>query len=401
MFEDAKVSWFLASRAIRRGNKGTSIMTVVILAVVFVNMLFIPSILTGFLQEFNQQNIDYSGQMVIHPRVNDRYIENATVVSQKIGGIPGVIGVTQRLTAPVIITHQDRVVSLGVIGIDPLNERTVTKLGNGIIRGDFLDESDTNSIVIGVQLAGNKNVNEEDELFYSLRGVDVGDSLALTFNNGVTKNYRIKGILFTNSQTIDYNAYVNLRELAAVTGTNDEASTINIRIAPSIPVNDFKLTLMKYGIQQRIRTWYEDAALVQQQIGGTFAILGSVSTVAGLFISVIIMFVVVYINTINKRKQIGIIKAIGIDKKIIANSFVFQVIIFAASGILLGLVLDLTMVFLMTVYPISTPNGNIIPFLDAGGIAQAAASLFIASIIAGYIPAWNTAKLEILDAMKG
>jgi ABC-type antimicrobial peptide transport system permease subunit len=27
--------------------------------------------------------------------------------------------------------------------------------------------------------------------------------------------------------------------------------------------------------------------------------------------------------------------------------------------------------------------------------------LFIASIIAGYIPAWNMAKLEILEAMKG
>jgi len=401
MFEDAKVSWFLASRAIRRGNKGTSIMTVVILAVVFINMLFIPSILNGFLQNFNQQNIDYSGHMVIHPRVNDRYIENATVVSQKIGGIPGVIGVTRHMSAPVIITHQDRVVSLGVIGIDPLNEKTVTKLGNGIIRGDFLDESDTSSIVIGKQLAGDKNVKEEDELLYSLRGVNVGDSLKLTFNNGVTKSYRIKGILLTNSQTIDYNAYVNIRELAAMTGTNDEASTINIKLAPSIPVNDFKLTLMKYGIQQRIRTWYEDAALVQQQTGGTFIILGSVSTIAGLFISVIIMFVVVYINTINKRKQIGIIKAIGIDKKIIANSFVFQVIIFAASGILLGLILDLTIVFLLAANPISTPNGNIIPFLDVMGIAQAAASLFIASIIAGYIPAWNTAKLEILEAMKG
>ena len=376
-------------------------MTIVILAVVFINMLFLPSVLGSFLQNANQQDIDYNGHMVIHPRTDERFIENATEVSQKIGGIPGVIGVTERLTDPVIITHQDRVVSLGVNGIDPLNEKTVTKLDMGIVRGKFLDESDTDSIVIGRWLAGDKKKNEEDELFYSLRGVDVGDSLGLTFNNGVTKNYRIKGILSTGDDAIDNNAYVNFREIAALTGTSDEASSINIRLSPTIPANNFKLTLMKYGIQQRIRTWNENAVLLQQQVGGTFVILGSVSTIASLFISIIIMFVVVYINTNNKRKQIGIIKAIGVDRDIIANSYVFQVIIFAICGILAGLLLFLSMVFLMTVNPIITPNGPLIPVLDIGAIILAAASLFIASIVAGYIPAWNTAKLEILDAMKG
>lgn len=401
MFEDARVSYFLASRAIRRGNKGTTIMTIAILAVVFVNMLFLPSILAGFLQTFNEKNVDYyTGHMVVYPRLNERFIENATEVSQKIGGIPGVIGVTQRLTAPVIITHQDRVVSLGAIGIDPLNEKTVTKLHTGIIRGEFLDESDTDSIVIGTLLAGDKNVNEDLELRYSLRGVDVGDRVNLTFNNGVTKSYRVKGILEVKDQFIDYNAYINLREIEAVTGTNDEATSINIRLSPSVPVNDFKLTLMKFGVQQRIRTWAEDAALAQQQTE-SFSILNLVSTVAGLIIAVIIMFVVVYIHTINRRKQIGIIKAIGIDQRIIVRSYIFQVIFFSTCGILLGVVLNQVLVTMMTIFPLETPNGFIVPVLDFTAILQAAASLFFASLVAGYIPAWNTAKMEILEAMKG
>jgi putative ABC transport system permease protein len=401
MFEDAGVSWFLATRTIRRGNKGTTIMTIVILAVVFVNMLFLPSIIAGLVQNVNQKNIDYTtGQMVIHPRENDRFIENATEVTQKISGIPGVTGVTQRLTAPAIITHRDRVVSLGVIGIDPMNEKTVTKLNTGIIRGDFLDESDMDSIVIGTVLAGDKNKKEEDEIQYSLRGVDVGDSVNLTFNNGITKSYRIKGIIGIKNQVIDYNVYISLRELAAVTGTGDEASSILIRLSPSVPVSDFKLTLMKFGVQQRIRTWLEDAALVQQQ-SESVSIIGIVSTIAGLIIAIIIMFVVVFINTVNKRKQIGIIKAIGIDQKIIVNSYVFQVIFLAVCGILLGIMLNQVLVTLLTIYPLEMPDGAIAPVLDFGAIIQAAVTLFVASIIAGYIPAWNTAKLEILEAMKG
>ena len=401
MFEDAGVSLFLATRAIRRGNKGTTILTIVILAVVFVNMLFLPSIVAGFLQNFNQKNIDYNiGHLAIIPRENDRFIENATEVSQKIGGIPGVIGVTQRLTAPVIITHRDRVVPLGVIGIDPLNEKTVTKLNTGIIRGAFLDENDPDSIVIGTVLAGDKNKKEEDEIQYSLRGVDVGDSVNLTFNNGITKSYRIKGIIGVKSQAIDYNAYINLGELAAVTGTGDEASSILIRLSPSIPVNDFKLTLMKFGVQQRIRTWLEDSALFQQE-SDSVSIIGLISTITGLIIAIIIMFVVVYINTVNKRKQIGIIKAIGIDQKIIVNSYVFQVIFLAVCGILIGIVLNQVLVTLLTIYPLEIPEGEIVPVLNFGAIIQASVILFVASIIAGYIPAWNTAKLEILEAMKG
>ena len=401
MLEEIGASWFLASRAIRRGNKGTTIMIIVILAVVFVNMLFLPSFFAGALESFNQINIKFNGNMVINPRIDERFIENATEVSQKIGGIPGVIGVAKRMSAPVIISHQDRVVSFGMNGIDPLNEKTVSSLGNQIIRGDFLDETDTDSVILGVLLAGDENKNEEDEQFYSLRGVDVGDSINLTFNNGITKSYRIKGIIDARQENINYNAYMNLRELADMTGTLDEASSIHVRLSPSVQVDNFKITLMKFGIQERIRTSTEDAALIMEREGGMIAVLGSVSNIAGLLIAVIIMFVVVYINTINKRKQIGIIKAIGINRKIILNSYVFQVIFFAACGILFGAVLNQALVTLMTIYPLEIPEGVIVPLLEPGTVVQAGLTLFVVSILAGYIPAWLTTRLEILDAMKG
>lgn len=402
MIKDVRVSYFLASRAIWRGNKGTTLMTIVILAVVFVNMLFLPSFFAGILVNQNEKKMDYSsGSMVIHPRLNDRFIENATDVSQKIGGIPGVIGVTQRLIAPVIIIHKDRVVPLSVIGIDPLNENTVTKLNTGVIRGDYLDESDRDSIVIGQLLAGNKNKNEEDEIFYSLRGVDVGDSVDLTFNNGITKKFRIKGIIQIDDQSIDYNAYINIQELREISGSHDEASTINIRLVPTIPVNDFKLTLMKFGVQQKIRTSQEDALLAQQE-AASFSIMGIISTIVGLIIAVIIIFVVVYINTINKRKQIGIIKAIGIDHQVIILSYIFQISFYCVCGLLFGLMLNQGLVFYMTMYPIIIPGmGPITPVIELITVVQAMAILLFASLIAGYIPAWNTAKQEILEAMKG
>jgi putative ABC transport system permease protein len=401
MFEDAKVSYFLASRAIRRGNKGTTVMTIVILAIVFVNMLFLPSIFEGFLQHFVQKNIDYySGHMVVYPRENERFIDNATEISQKITGIPGVMGTTRRETTPVIITYRDRVVSKSVLGVDPANEKTVTKLHSGIVSGEFLDEGDTDAIILGAFLAGDRNKKEEEEFFYSLRGIGVGESVQLTFNNGITKFYRVKGIIQTKDQNIDYNAYINIKELEAVTGSSDQASSINIRLSPSVPVNQFKITLMKFGVQQKIRTWLEDAAAARDYMR-SFDIMNLVSAIASIIIAIIIMFVVVYINTVNKRKQIGILKAIGIDQRIIVNSYVIQVIFFALCGIALGTILIYSLIVYLTINPMEFPDGDVSPVLNIASMVQAAVTLFIASLIAGYIPAWNTAKQEILAAVRG
>ena len=60
MFEEEKVSFFLASRLIARGNKGTLALTIMIIAMVFVNLIFLPSIISGVVVLFNQQTIDYS-----------------------------------------------------------------------------------------------------------------------------------------------------------------------------------------------------------------------------------------------------------------------------------------------------------------------------------------------------
>jgi putative ABC transport system permease protein len=401
MFDDLKVSSFLADRAIRRGNKGTIVMTIVILAIVFVNMLFLPAILNGFLQHFNEKNINYySGHMVIYPRENEPFIENASEVRGRINSIPGVLGTTRREGTGVIITYRDRVLSKGITAIDPGNEKTVTKIDTAIVDGQFLEEDDTGEILLGYYLAGDKNVDEELEMFPSLRGVPVGDSVQVTYNNGVTKSYRVKGIIRSKDQNIDNNAYITVGELDSVLGQQDRASSINIRLSSSIPVDEFKTSLMKYGIQYKIRTWLEDAAAARDYMR-SFDIISVISTIAGLIIAVIVMFVVIYINTVNKRKQIGILKAIGVDQQIIINSYVIQVIFFVICGIILGLLLVSGIIAYMTVNPMEFPDGDVSPVLDLFSVVQSAIILFVASLIAGYIPAWNTAKQGILSAMRG
>jgi ABC-type antimicrobial peptide transport system permease subunit len=45
--------------------------------------------------------------------------------------------------------------------------------------------------------------------------------------------------------------------------------------------------------------------------------------------------------------------------------------------------------------------GYISPAPDYAGIAISVLALFVVSLLSGYIPAWQVAKEEILDAMRG
>lgn len=100
MFEDQRVSTFLAGRALRRGNKGTLLLTVMIIALVFVNLVFLPSIVQGVVVSFNRQSIDYNyGNLDLEPREGQFYIAHVAALKSRLEHIPGVVAAAPHITA--------------------------------------------------------------------------------------------------------------------------------------------------------------------------------------------------------------------------------------------------------------------------------------------------------------
>ena len=56
----------------------------------------------------------------------------------------------------------------------------------------------------------------------------------------------------------------------------------------------------------------------------------------GLLIAFVIIFVVIYVNIVNKKRQIGVQKAIGIEQNVIIASFVLQAMLYAGAGVIFG-----------------------------------------------------------------
>ena len=400
MLEGLRVSAFLAGRSLRRGNKGTIVLTVMIIALVFVNLVFLPSIVQGVVVSFNRQAIDYNyGNLDIEPREGEFYIPDGDTLVTRLGRMPGVVAAAPRIVVGAAITFATTTRSRSVIGVDRETEVLVTRTSTRMIEGEYLSAGDRDAIVIGKTLAGEKD--ERLDQLESLGGARVGDSVTVAYSNGEIRRYRVKGIFRTDAVGADSSAYVTRAELADVLGLQGQVSQVLIRTVEEGNEDEFRNRLYAFGVQEPISTWQEKSRGILADVTESFAIINLISTAVSLIIAVVVIFIVVFINTVNRRRQIGILKAIGIDKGMIVNSYVLQVIFMALLGTGLGVGLLAVVLRLLTVYPLRFPGGPVYPAVETAQILQSMASLLIVSIIAGYVPAWRTASEEILSAIRG
>jgi putative ABC transport system permease protein len=401
MLENQKVALFLAVTSLKRGSMSSLALNVIIIAMVFTNMILLSSIINGSVTLFNEQTIDYStSDILIQPAGEERYITDVDSLLDTVNRVPGVARAAPRYELGATLNHKAKSISIAVTAIRPRDEIEVTKINTMMKDGEFLSSGDQGEIILGQFLSG--SVDETMDFYESLGGVQVGDSVEVNFANGETRDYRVKGIFATKSYTVDYTALITWDEMDDVLGyQNNQATRVLVRTVPGEDIDTVKTNILSFGVGDRVRTWQEAITKAIEDAIEQFNIINGIIVVVSLIIAVVIIFIVTMIKAINNRRQIGLLKAIGIDQRIIIQSYVMQVMVICILGIIVGLITVWAMMVYFTAYPIEFPDGDITPTFDAIELANNAVILFLTSAVAGYVPAWKIARERILDAMRG
>lgn len=396
------VSLYLAARAIRRGNRGTLALTILIIALVVVLMNFLSLIIGGVVTLYNQQMIDYQyGHITLEPKEKDFFIADADGLARRLTRIPGVLGVTAHMSTGTTITNSKngKFQTISLTAFDPGEEITVTRYHLRITEGDYLSKGDTDQILIGRLLAG--NVDESQDKVPSLGGIHVGDRVEVMYNNGVVKSYRVKGIFETAGVLIDSSAFVTRTEMDSVMHTEGRATEILVRGTSADDASRLKYVIMNYGVEEKVRTWSDKGKGILGDAIASFSLLNTIMTVVCLVVASVVVFIITFINIINRRKQIGILKAIGIRRRVIIGSYLLQVLFLCTCGVITGVIILNGISAALTINPLRFPMGYITPVINYSGLLVSIALLYVVSLVSGYIPAWQVAKEEILDAMRG
>ncbi len=402
MLNDIKVGSVIAISSIKRGNKKTSLFIVIVLALIFMNLVFLPALINGMMSLFVGFVQDYAyGNIVIEPAEDNTYINNADNVLQKTRNINGVIGAAKRLEVGASLRHKQKIVGANVLGLVPSEEEFVSKYPYIVSEGEFLGELSRDEIMIGAMLVEGYTGSE---IYDNLGEIKVGSLINVTYPNGIQKTYKVKGIHEGTWELTDLNAIVHYKELESVLGEEAEgkASSIIIKIKEPGKEAEIKEKIIEIGIKEKVFTWQEKAESLLRQALQSIGALGTMSRIVSLIVGAALIFIIIYINTLHRKREIGILKATGITPNSIKISYIFISLFYICLGILLGLAMFISLTFYLKSHPITFyETMKIAPEINIPNLLQGALMMIIMAVIAGFIPAWLVTRQDILEAIWG
>ncbi len=400
-----RTSLFLAVTSITRGNKGTLAMTILIMTLAYVNLVFVSSIFGGIVEAINKEAISnqYSN-IVIEPAIDEKYIENTQVVNQ-IKTIPGIIGVSSHYVDNPIVKYDDHNDGVNIKSgrwvlksIDPENEKMVTKIDKSVIEGSFLKVADRDKILIGKEIAGGYG----GDLDHLSLGVSVGDEIDVSFSNGINRTYVVKGIFSTKSTQADQMLFVTKKEMESVLKVYNFSSEILVKTEDIGNEDQYIEEIKQLGLQKEdIKKW-SDLMGFTSGASKSFMMISIILGVIGTIVAGVTIFIIIFVSVVNKRKQIGILKAIGMKENTIILYFIMQALFYGIVGVILGVSLILFVIrpFFIS-NPLDFPIGWVSLKVTFNIIRISNLSLIGAALIGGFFPAYRGAKESILKSIWG
>lgn len=414
LITSAKLGFFLAYRQLKRSNRWATILTVFVMTLTFLNLVVVSGILVGLIEgAVEAVKEHYTGEIIISNLKEKTYIENSPSIIDTAKRLPWTEAVTARYLegGTLEANYKERIkptdlidsVNTLMVGINPEDENAATGLESLVEEGSYLTSSDYDQVLLGYQLL-KKYLPIESPGFVTLDNVDVGDKVRITINGNIREVY-VKGIVKGKVDEIGRRVFFVDSQLRNLIGRNDyNVDEITIRLKPDTDPVFVKQALLASGIGEfaKVQTFEDAQPKFLKDIKDTFALLGNVISSIGLVVACITIFIVIFINAITRRKFIGILKGIGIHSTAIEAAYVIQSLFYAFVGTLAGMAI---VFFLLKPYfaanPINFPFSDGILVATVSGNLIRAGILFVATFIAGYIPARIVVKQNTLDAILG
>ena len=412
MWNDLRAAVFLFYKYITRGSRGTLLLTILVAAVAFMQINIISGIMSGAVGLIYQQaKSNYVSNIVIKPGKDqwgnsEQYLTQVSSLKRRINAIPGIVGCSSRYSTGAIVTYDPdktgkdlRSVSWPVTSISPEENIEVSNISKYMVAGEYLSDSDRDQVIMGREISGGFGAALEVQ---SLKGAGVGDEITVYYHNGVVRDYTIKGIYSTVFPLSDMSIFVSQKEMESVLGIHDRASQILVKTDESYPESYYIQKLRDAGIQlQDIQPWEDFIGLVLG-IAQSFDIIKRIILLIGLIVTGVTIFIVIFIATVSRRRQIGIMKAIGMRERIIIMSYVLLALFYALMGIGLGIaIIEAFIRPYFIANPLSFPMGKVSLAILPGEMMTSVVSMLVVSLLAGFIPSWRVARENIIRAIWG
>ncbi|MEM9336401.1 MAG: FtsX-like permease family protein [Patescibacteria group bacterium] len=412
--QSLRVGLLLGLRQIQRANIWTTLLIIFVMMLTFLNLIAVSGILVGLIEGAERAvRAESIGDIIISARDDEDRILETPTFERQLQAFPEITAYSIRYEDGGIIeaNYEERrdlsgerdIASVRVTGIDPVQEELMSNLSKSVVAGEYLDPDEEGFILLGA-LYTEEYAENFGDIFETVSGVEPGDKVRLTSGN-ISKEFTVKGIVQSKVDEVSLNSYIPEREFRRVFERFDRnADQIVIRVVEQGMEDGVKASLVSAGLDDfaKIQTYDEGKPKFITDIKNTFNILGTFIGSIGIVVASITIFIIIFINALSRRRQIGILKGIGIQRQAIEFAYVIQAAFYALFGSALGAFV--TYVILIPYFdenPIKFPFSDGILVAEPEGTFYRFLVLFVITLLAGLLPAWLIAKQNTLNSILG
>ena len=255
--------------------------------------------------------------------------------------------------------------------------------------------------VLGVDIAGAGKRSLPDYA-RSLQSVHAGDTVTVVLSNGESHPFTVVGIYDDQFRDADMKAYITTTAAdQLLPHQQDTADTVYVKTSPSADSARVAGEIRAFSPNLKVLDFTSLEGTIHDQTAG-FNLISNILGLVSALVAAITIFIVTYIDLVNRRKQIGIERAIGIRGGAILASYCLKAVVYAIVGVALGVVLFKgAVVPFVASHPFHFPNGPVTLAPSSHEIRRDALVLVIVAIIGALLPAWRSMRIRILDAIWG
>ena len=383
-----KISFKIALRFLK-STKGQTALIALGIAVGVSVQIFIGSLIQGLQKSLIDKTVGNSSQVTLSSDTSDRLISDYDSIVDNIK------------------ESDSRIKNVSVVSDSPALIKTDLKTYSVLVRGMNIDDSDKiydlkDSIYEG-KVPSNK--------FETLVGKDLKDELNLNLNDKIdliTNSGDVKTLIVTGFYDLKV-ASINkawlitdLSSAKELFSTGDKITGIEMQVTDVFKADEIA-TVIGSNISRsdiKVDNWKDQNASLLSGLNGQS--ISSYMIQVFVMVSVILGIAsVLIITVVQKSKQIGILKAMGIKDSQSSLIFLFEGFLLGLMGAILGVALGLGLSFIFTKFALNPDGTPVVElYINYNFIIISAVIALIASTLAALIPARGSSKLNPIEVIR-